>query len=273
MNNASLDEDMPFLLEAIRSLGGRAEAVVWDDASVDWRVYDAAVVRSTWDYPGRRDEFLRWARHASARTKLWNPEPALRWNTDKHYLQEFENAGIQIVPTQFIEPGEGPKIRFNNNIVVKPAISAGSRDTARHGTQAGATEHIRKLLDAGRSVMVQPYMQAMDDSAETALVYIDGKFSHAFKKSALLKSEMKLVEGLFAQEEITSHEPTGAELEFGNSAVAFACKRFQLFYSRVDMVPDGEGRYALLEFEACEPSLYFRLKPESSRVFAATVLR
>ena len=40
--------------------GVTAEPVVWSDGSVDWTRYDALVIRSTWDYFNRIDEFRAW---------------------------------------------------------------------------------------------------------------------------------------------------------------------------------------------------------------------
>ena len=43
-------------------LEGRAnwEIVVWDDPKVDWKKYDLAVVRATWDYPSKLNAFKNW---------------------------------------------------------------------------------------------------------------------------------------------------------------------------------------------------------------------
>ena len=34
-----------------------ARWAVWDDPSVDWSAFDLVVLRSTWDYQERHDEF------------------------------------------------------------------------------------------------------------------------------------------------------------------------------------------------------------------------
>ena len=61
-------------------------------------------MRSTWDYQERRDEFLAWARGIGDR--LVNPPAVLEWNTDKRYLRELADAGLPVVPTALVEPGE-----------------------------------------------------------------------------------------------------------------------------------------------------------------------
>jgi hypothetical protein len=60
-----LDEDGPLLMDALESAGADASVVLWDDDAVDWTSFDAVLVRSTWDYPLRRREFLAWASAAA----------------------------------------------------------------------------------------------------------------------------------------------------------------------------------------------------------------
>ena len=55
------DEDDPLLLAALACVGAEVVVVPWDDRSVKWETYDLAVIRSTWDYALRHNEFLDWA--------------------------------------------------------------------------------------------------------------------------------------------------------------------------------------------------------------------
>src|SRR3954468_17521070 len=96
---AHLDEDMPALQGALTAHGLDGEPAVWDDQTVDWASYDLVVVRSTWDYAERRDEFVELAAGVAAATRLYNPAGVLRWNTDKRYLRDLEAAGLPVVRT------------------------------------------------------------------------------------------------------------------------------------------------------------------------------
>ena len=96
-------DDRP-LLAGLRAAGADARAVVWDDPEVDWSAFDLVVLRSTWDYAKRRDEFLAWAERAAHVTRFANPYPVVRWNSDKHYLLQLAEAGVAVVPTQWLEP-------------------------------------------------------------------------------------------------------------------------------------------------------------------------
>src|SRR5437763_8612906 len=103
--SVEMHADGPLLLEAFDRLGIQASIVPWGSGAA-WATFDAALVRSTWDYVFDRDGFLAWADDTAARTRLVNPAPVLRWNTDKRYLRDLSAAGVPIVPTVWAEPGD-----------------------------------------------------------------------------------------------------------------------------------------------------------------------
>ncbi|MER7674636.1 hypothetical protein ABTY61_40105 [Kitasatospora sp. NPDC096128] len=88
------DVDLPLIVDALRAGGLSAEPVVWDTAAAPWERFGLAVIRSTWDYVERLDEFLIWADATAAVTRLWNPAPIVRWNSDKHYLAARESNSV-----------------------------------------------------------------------------------------------------------------------------------------------------------------------------------
>lgn len=268
-----LDEDEPLLIEAFTRLGVVAEPVVWD-ADAAWSRYDAVVVRSTWDYPTRRAEFLAWA--AAVDGRLWNGPGVLTWSTDKVYLRELAGAGLPVVPTTWIEPAatEVP-LPAVGDYVVKPSVSAGSKDTVRYraGEDAGAVEHVRLIQKSGRVTMVQPYVASVDSYGETALLYVEGSFSHAIRKGPLLAAGGGFVDGLFAAEEITARRPSAAERAVGDRVVAAARQRVgDLLYARVDLVAGDDGQPLLLELELAEPSMFLGYDDGAADRLAAAVL-
>jgi glutathione synthase/RimK-type ligase-like ATP-grasp enzyme len=271
-----LDDEGRLLLAQLLARGVAAEPVVWD-ADVVWGDFDLVVVRSTWDYAERLPEFLGWSAHVESVTRLLNSAEVLRWNTDKRYLAELERAGVPIVPTQFLEPGDGPGHRYEDvEHVVKPVVSAGSRDTLRLGARETDRSHAHSggLLAAGRRVMVQPYLHEVDEHGETALLYVDGRFSHAMRKGPLLTSGMELVQGLFAQEEMTPRDPSDAERELAEAALAAIPDHLadDLLYARVDLLPTAEGP-RLLELELTEPSLFLDHHEPAAGALADAVVR
>jgi glutathione synthase/RimK-type ligase-like ATP-grasp enzyme len=268
------DADDAGLREAI---GGDASFAIWDDPAVDWASFDLVVVRSTWDYHERREQFLAWARAVGDR--LVNSPAVLEWNTDKRYLRELADAGLPVVPTALVEPGAAfaaPEGEY----VVKPTVSAGSRDTARFGAADADARRAAALVDAihasGRTAMVQPYVASVDARGETALLFFDGAFSHAIRKGPLLARGAAPTSEVFAAETIAAREPTAAERAVAERVVAHIGERFDggpPAYARVDLVEDHDGAPLLLELELTEPSLFFAGDAGRLLQFAAAIRR
>jgi glutathione synthase/RimK-type ligase-like ATP-grasp enzyme len=240
-------EDDAGLPDALRDAGLEPAWAVWDDPAVQWSRFDLTLVRSVWDYTARRDAFLAWAGRVP---NLHNPAAVLRDNTDKRYL-----AGIpEAVETAFLAPGE-PLAPLAREVVVKPTVSAGSRDTGRFapGDDDAARALLARIHASGRTAMVQPYLRSVDERGETALVLFGGRLSHAVAKGPLLE---RGAEGAgVTPERLAARDP-----EPGERALARAlADRFDppLTYMRVDLVRDDEGVARVLELELTEPSLFF----------------
>ena len=276
-----LDADMPPLTAALAAGGAESEIVDWDDAHADWARFDLVVPRSAWDYAERLPEFLAWAERVARLTTLVNPLPVVRWNTDKHYLGELARAGAPVVSTAYVEPGEDAGSALDaflggdasREIVVKPAVGAGSRDARRHlrADRAGILGHIAPLLAAGRSMMLQPYLESVDSCGETALMYLDGRFSHAIRKGALLPAGAPSTAGLFAPEEIVPRTPAADELAAAERILG-AVPVGGLLYARVDLLRDAADAPRLLELELTEPSFFLPYAPGAAERFAAALL-
>jgi hypothetical protein len=270
------------LLAPLADLGVDATFSVWDDSGVDWDRFDLVILRSTWDYPSRRDEFLAWAESVRM---LANPAPVVRWSSDKRYFRDLAAAGAPCVPTSFLEPGAaddvagviadvaGTAARF----VVKPSIGAGSVDAGRFESADSASvdiavKHATALIDDGRTAMVQPYLDGVDVAGETALIYVGGAFSHAIRKEALLSGAPSDVDGLFLEEQTSPTRPTDDALAAGDAVLdAAPVNRAELLYARVDLLPDADGRPVLLELELVEPSLFLGECPGAAERFAAAI--
>ena len=268
----ALDDDLQPLMAALDRRGVAHEVVIWDDPAVDWRRFRSIVVRSTWDYAARRGSFLAWAGRAAAAAPLHNPLAVLRWTTDKRYLADLEAAGVAIVPSRWCPPGAAPELP-DGSFVVKPSVGAGSVGAARFAADerlAGA-QHVARLHAAGHIAVIQPYLAGVERHGETALVFFNGSFSHAIRKSAILVSGQRMVEGLYAAEEIERREPSGAELALAEAALAAVPWRRKLLYARVDLVPDDDGRPRVLELELADCSVFLDHDDAAADRFAVAI--
>jgi glutathione synthase/RimK-type ligase-like ATP-grasp enzyme len=242
------------VIDALSRRGIAAVHTAWDDPAVDWSSFALVVVRSTWDYPQRRDAFLTWAEALPA---VLNPAPILRWNTDKRYLDELAAAGLPVIPTRFLEPSAGfepPPIPF----VIKPAISCSAKDTARYDPgDPAAHEHVQQLQRHGRTVMVQPYLGGIEAEGEVAVAFIGGVYSHAIRRGALLKDGRPSWEGHSLPPDIEEYRATAAERALAERVLGqVPGGPAELLYARVDLVPGPDGAPQVLEVELTEPSLF-----------------
>jgi len=276
-----LDDDLAPLSAALAARGVAHEIVRWDDPAVDWAGFGLVVVRSVWDYVHRREEFLTWAEGTAAATALVNPPDQLRWSSDKRYLADLAAAGVPTVPTAFAAPGEPLAWPDAPRVVVKPAVSAGSIDTAKYemdmeGSDDGrpppeAVEHVARLHASGRVAMAQPYLDAVEDErGETALVFLEGRLSHACRKGPMLIPGLAVVGDLFVEEDIRPATPTAAELAVADAALA-AIPGGPCLYARVDVIRDASGAPVVLELELVEPSLFLAFADGAAERTAAAI--
>lgn len=261
-----LEHDDQLLLTALRTQGAHAHPEIWTDESVDWATYDLVLVRSTWDYSDHHDAFLAWCRRVSEVSRLVNPAELISWNTDKIYLRELAAGGIPIVPTAFISSLDHlqewlPPTKCET-FVVKPSVSAGSRGTMRYrlddGSTARARQHLAEIIVGGKTAMVQPYLDAVDDLGETAQMFIDGEFSHAIRKGPLLQigADGERVNDLYLQEYIEARTAEADERQLAERILKQIPGGVPM-YARVDLIRAADGSPVLLELELCEPSLFF----------------
>lgn len=268
----SLHADDRLLAGALAHRGADAVPVVWDDPSIDWRGFDAAVVRSTWDYTWRRDAFLARAEAIANVTRLWNPPPLLRWNAHKRYLGALAARGVPVVPTEYVDAGAPldlaalGRARGWDEVVVKPCVSAGARDTVR--LRAATGQAAADALRARGDLMVQPYQPAVERDGEHSLVFFDGRFSHAVRKHPQLVAAPSAADP-------TPRAAAPDELATAARVLAAAAALHDgtpPLYARVDLVRAADGTPQLMELEAFEPRLFFTAHPAAADTLAAAIL-
>ena len=260
------DGDDAGLIPALRARGLHARWLAWDDpATLD---ADLVVLRATWDYTDRLDEFLAWTRRVR---NLVNGPAVVAWNTDKRYLSDLAAAGVPTVPSAFFAPGEEVDVPPGEH-VVKPAIGAGSVGAQRFTDAESARRHAATLHAHGRTVLVQPYDPRVADG-ETAMVFLAGEQSHAFTKGPMLPPPGNAAalddSGTYATETLRPADPDDELWEVGHKALAAAAARLdvgveELLYARVDVIGDAADP-RLLELELVEPSLGWRQLDEAGR--------
>ena len=255
------DLDIPFAIKAAEQLEIDLVFANWNDKSIAWESFDAAVIRSAWDYVPVRDEFLEFAKNVETKTKLFNSYEVMKWNTNKTYLSILENKGVPIIPTKFANNIDEalPAIKWAfekaSAVAIKPTVGAGARLAGKASTEEEAIEYVKRILEAKRTVIIQPYISSVDDEGEKAIIVINGEISHAAKKvPALTKGGHGDAAG---QLEITT------EMKDIVKTISSAVSEWnELLFARVDVVRMGE-KLVLMELELTEPWLFMQFRPEA----------
>ncbi|MCT1908811.1 ATP-grasp domain-containing protein [Brachybacterium paraconglomeratum] len=278
--SADPDRDCAPLVAALRDRGVEAASLDWHDASIDWASWDLAVLRSPWDYAQHPAEFAAWLELAGTQTHVLNEPELVRWNMDKHYLLELEAAGIPVIPTTYHRRLDSVRDALAAptqaaHVVVKPAVGAGSQRTGLFAREDPAALALaRQILDAGGTVMLQPEVPELSDGLEKAVYTLDGRFTHAVAKGALLARGGGLRGGQYQENpqlvEASADEQTFAERVL--AAVAEVTGLGTPLYGRIDLVDSAEHGLVLIEAELFEPTYNLHLAPEVTKLFVDAIL-
>jgi len=255
-----------------RLLGGDIAFRHWTDPG-DLTGFDLVLPLLVWGY--QRD-WPRWFalldQLERQRINCANPVPVLRWNSDKSYLLELEQAGVAVVPTLIsevltLEDIANAAQEFGSDaLVIKPPISGGADGTFR--LMAG--EPLPNSI-AGKQMLIQPFQPAIAEEGEYSLFYFAGTFSHA-----ILKRPAK---GDFRVQEFLGGSESGTDCPAGAQELAAQARQAAerilatgpLLYARVDMLRDPAGDFRLMELELIEPSLFFEHAADGGTLFASAV--
>jgi glutathione synthase/RimK-type ligase-like ATP-grasp enzyme len=273
--HGDLTPDDHLAVAVLAERGARVTAAIWNDAGIDWGSFDSIIVRSTWDYHKNADQFRAWIDKLDTMgAPLWNPPVMLRWNMEKTYLRELEDAGIPIVPTAWLDRGSQADLgklladRGWEHGVVKPVISAAASRTwrvSRDDVSKGNAQ-LAESLELG-DVMVQPFMAEIQTRGEWSLIFIAGEFSHAVRK--IPAGGDFRVQHTFGGQSLVD-TPSAEVLEVARRVLDAAPSPW--LYARVDGIETDAG-FVLLELEMLEPGLFLSYSRAGAVRLAEAILK
>lgn len=256
---------------ALASAGVTALPVPWTAHADDGdglRQFPLVLPLLTWGYHQDHARWLRACRNwQDAAVPLANPAAVLAWNSDKRYLERLARRGIAIPPTTWTsrltpqQIDEAFEATGAEALIVKPTVSASAWQTQR-------LRRGERLDDAPHAdAMIQPYLPGIESEGETSLLYFGGRFSHAVNKRPL-PGEFRIQQQYGGFYHWLPVAPAGA-LALAEQTLAAIDE--PLLYARIDMVPDADGRWLLMELELIEPDFYLGAYPEGGAAFGEAV--
>ena len=268
-------DERKLITQALEDLGLKVYCTAWDDTEYDWSQTRAVVFRTIWDYFERYGEFSAWIEIVKTKTQLVNSYDLIQWNIDKHYLEDLQNKGIAIVPTEYVDTGSYRSIaevcleRDWQDVVIKPAIAGGAFHTHKVlEFERADYEEVFENLVAERDMLIQPFVPTISSRGEASLMVFNGKFTHAILK--------KPKQGDYRVQDdwggtVHPYSPTQEEITFAEDCFK-ACSTMPA-YGRADILWGKNGDILLGELEIVEPELWIRNDPASARQFAQGVLK
>lgn len=256
------DPETTLLVTALARRGIDAPVVAWSDATAMADPGDLVIIRTTWDYTHTPTAFVEALRRCPA--PLWNPVDVVADNIHKRYLLELAAAGVPVVPTRLLVPGDD-LTGVTGRIVLKPEVSAGADGIGLFdAADPAAAAHLATLLDRG-AVLLQPYMPQVQ-TGERSLIFLGGTFSHAVHKVPAA-GDFRVQEHHGGRSQPCV--PTADELRVAD--LALATVGTELLYARVDLLVTAEGPL-VMELELIEPSLFLEQDEHAPDRLAAAIV-
>lgn len=267
-----LTEDQ-LLTSALERKGFKVGRTNWDNPDFDWSSTPYALFRATWDYFHRFQEFNQWLKKTSQVTSFINPLEIIEWSSDKHYLKDLKDTGINIPPTEFIEIGDRVELaslmKKNHwtQAILKPAIAGGARQTylLNHENVAQHQDIFQDLI-AKEAMLLQAFQEAIYTKGEMSYMVFGNQYSHAVLKKARA-GDFRVQDDFGGQ--VFDHQPSQQELAFIEKIMA-SCP-YQPIYARLDVMWDNQMQLCLSELELIEPELWFRKNKASADLLAEAI--
>uniref|UniRef100_UPI004047D6DB ATP-grasp domain-containing protein n=3 Tax=Roseivirga sp. TaxID=1964215 RepID=UPI004047D6DB len=261
------------VVEAFERKGLKVARKSWADLDFDWAETKMVLIRTTWDYFDRYEEWQNWLALVASKARLINPIEIIRWNMDKHYLGDLKARGVNIPETIYIETGSQTSLSDLHaktgwkETILKPCVSGASRHTYKLNLDNLAEhEQLFQNLVAKEAFMLQPFQKNVVEKGEISMMVMGGQVTHAVLKIA--KPGDFRVQDDFGGS-VHNYQANAEEIAFAEKAVA-ACHPTP-FYARVDVIKDNNDQLAIIELELIEPELWFRLMPSAAQVLANSI--
>jgi hypothetical protein len=235
----------------------------WEDPTVDWRAFDALIIKSTWNYhlPENADAFYRWLDSVSG-LNLYNPPHVLRWNSDKIYLRELADAGVAVVPSVWREAGEPLDVQGAmaaqgwDEVVIKPRTGASAFGvlSAKSPEEAAAAD-ARAAEYAVNGAVIQPLLGEIRTEGEWSFLFFRDGDRLAYSHAAIKRPAAGKITVQSGTSEVVTPPDDLLRQAKEISQLSEDCIGAPLLYARVDAVA-RDGRLLLMELELLEPSLF-----------------
>lgn len=252
------------------------EPLSWDGpvSPETLRSFDLLVIRSTWNYYRKYEQFRAWLNILASRgIPILNPVKLMLWNADKNYLRELSEKGFPIAETFWLEKGSTVNLQELiesvgfPEVILKPVVSAGAWQTWRIPAEEAASyqEKADEIL-ATNDAILQPFFKEIIDEGEYSLTFFGDKYSHTTLKqpdNGDYRVQREHGGSYYATEANEEWIKLGEQL--------IQALPYSPLYTRLDGIRRN-GKFEILEVELLEPDLYTRFHEGAPTRFADAIV-
>lgn len=278
------DVDDAILKKYLINEGADVEIVSWDNLEYNWTERDLVIIRSTWDYHERLNDYINWLDFLKEhKVKVYNDVDVVKNNIYKNrqiaWLKEnnvaimeceiFSKVGLEGMKKPESNIIETIKKYFPNHVnkslfVLKPTVSARSNNTflidpfnINKDENAHITENcdevFNKLLDkfTDRGIILQVFASGI----------ANGEYGMVFLNGILVQSVVKKPGKIYGKKEKEALNEVPVELENFAKNIVNKLDLEKVLIARVDAIIEN-GSPRLMELELAEPNIYIRATDE-----------
>lgn len=247
------------------------DIISWQDKSIDYKKYDALIIRSIWGYQDYIKSFIEWLNSLNDNIKVFNNTNIILSNLNKYeQFKILDENKIPHIETTFINKENLDDIKKiydkHKDIVIKPIISGSGNNTfiisdniKKNNIEISeVNEKFNKVLnEVNNYIMVQPFIKEIDDG-ELSIVVIDTKISHAAIRYTNIFNNLNLIKI------VDLKDLDDKVLKIVNKCMGIKEYKDSL-YMRIDLVKINDD-YKIMELELVEPQLFFEFKQNKNEL-------
>lgn len=267
------DDDLE-TAKLLRQRGISVQPIPWDGDQINWQSFDKVIVRSCWNYHLHPNKFTEWLDALEAQhVNLFNPVNVIQRNLHKKYLQSLSQQGVPLPPTTWLAKGTSLNLasfmeeKDWQKAVVKPAISATAHNTfVSTLSEAAHHQEAFNTLLIQNDLLVQKFMDEVQQEGEWSLIYFNKKFSHAVLKKPA-KDDFRVQDNFGG----TSNLQNPPQFALRQAEKIFSLIDEPLLYARVDGIISND-QFLLMELELIEPVLFLTHSEKATHKFVEEIL-
>lgn len=257
----AINTGLRVLVDSLTKQGSRVRCIPWQAINPDeLKTTDKVLPLCAWDYAKSAEVFANWITQISqSPATLLNSAETILWNMRKDYLLSFAKKGLNITPTRYLEKPDVElihKVMVQENwqdAVIKPAFGQSGHNVMRYSPTSIKNEFANQdnIHQSGGGILIQPFIQEVEQYGELALCFIDGEYSHAVCRMPAIDDWRANTQYNVA---VSKTEP---EQRIIHQAQRFIDTLDEIpLYARVDGFVVNR-QFMLSELELIEPALFF----------------